>query len=180
MANQIQSCFERYEKKYMLTPAQLRVMLTGMKAHMVPDQYGKYTICNIYYDTPDWRLIRASLEKPVYKEKLRVRSYGVAAPDGKAFVEIKKKFDGVVYKRRITAPAPLVEPLLGPDQVLMEIKIPGTCPLWLSHLLDRAGARPVSFSKYGTCYQQHILPRIRAEQQNHQNNHHRQEEIRCA
>ena len=66
-------------------------------------------------------------------------------------------------------------PLLGPDQVLMEIKIPGTC-----HLLDRAGARPVSFSKYGTCYQQHILPRIRAEQQNHQNNHHRQEEIRCA
>lgn len=53
MANQIQSCFERYEKKYMLTPAQLRVMLTGMKAHMVPDQYGKYTICNIYYDTPD-------------------------------------------------------------------------------------------------------------------------------
>lgn len=253
MANQIQSCFERYEKKYMLTPAQLRVMLTGMKAHMVPDQYGKYTICNIYYDTPDWRLIRASLEKPVYKEKLRVRSYGVAAPDGKAFVEIKKKFDGVVYKRRITAPAPLVSPLLtgqlepdrfgqigreigwfqsfyhtqpkvfigydrtafagredpelritfdtglrwrdtaldlrlgdhgapllGPDQVLMEIKIPGTCPLWLSHLLDRAGARPVSFSKYGTCYQQHILPRIRAEQQNHQNNHHRQEEIRCA
>lgn len=113
MANQIQSCFERYEKKYMLTPAQLRVMLTGMKAHMVPDQYGKYTICNIYYDTPDWRLIRASLEKPVYKEKLRVRSYGVAAPEGKAFVEIKKKFDGVVYKRRITAPAPLVEPLLG-------------------------------------------------------------------
>lgn len=104
MANQIQSCFERYEKKYMLTPAQLRVMLTGMKAHMVPDQYGKYTICNIYYDTPDWRLIRASLEKPVYKEKLRVRSYGVAAPDGKVFVEIKKKFDGVVYKRRITAP----------------------------------------------------------------------------
>ena len=65
MANQIQSCFERYEKKYMLTPAQLRVMLTGMKAHMVPDQCGKYTICNIYYDTPDWRLIRASLEKPV-------------------------------------------------------------------------------------------------------------------
>lgn len=113
MANQIQSCFERYEKKYMLTPAQLRVMLTGMKAHMVPDQYGKYTICNIYYDTPDWRLIRASLEKPVYKEKLRVRSYGVAAPEGKVFVEIKKKFDGVVSKRRITAPAPLVEPLLG-------------------------------------------------------------------
>ena len=105
MANQIQSCFERYEKKYMLTPAQLRVMLTGMKAHMVPDQYGKYTICNIYYDTGDWRLIRKSLEKPVYKEKLRVRSYGVPTGDDKVFVELKKKYDGVVYKRRVAMTA---------------------------------------------------------------------------
>lgn len=41
------------------------------------DAYGAYTICNIYYDTGDWRLIRKSLEKTVYKEKLRIRSYGV-------------------------------------------------------------------------------------------------------
>ena len=107
MANQIQSCFERYEKKYMLTPAQLRVMLTGMKAHMVPDQYGKYTICNIYYDTPDWRLIRASLEKPVYKEKLRVRSYGRAGMEDTVFVELKKKYRSVVYKRRLSLPQDL-------------------------------------------------------------------------
>ena len=79
---------------------------------MKKDAYGAYTICNIYYDTPDWRLIRASLEKPVYKEKLRVRSYGVPGETDSVFVELKKKFDGVVYKRRVTAELPLVEPLL--------------------------------------------------------------------
>ena len=73
-----------------------------MTPYMKKDAYGEYTICNIYYDTDDYRLIRASLEKPVYKEKLRVRSYGVPQEDGKVFVELKKKFDGVVYKRRIT------------------------------------------------------------------------------
>lgn len=65
------------------------------------DAYGAYTICNIYYDTGDWRLIRKSLEKTVYKEKLRIRSYGVPTGDDKVFVELKKKYDGVVYKRRI-------------------------------------------------------------------------------
>ena len=90
MAN-VQSCFKRYEKKYRLTPAQQQFLLNGMREHMTADEYGAYTICSIYYDTPDWRLIRASLEKPVYKEKLRVRSYGVPADGGKVFVEVKKK-----------------------------------------------------------------------------------------
>ena len=80
MAAQIKTCFERYEKKYRLTAEQQRAILQGMAPYMKKDTYGAYTICNIYYDTPDWRLIRTSLEKPVYKEKLRVRSYGV--PDG--------------------------------------------------------------------------------------------------
>ena len=73
---------------------------------MKEDAFGSYTICNIYYDTPDWRLIRASLEKPAYKEKLRVRSYGVPTETDRVFVELKKKFDGVVYKRRITTEVP--------------------------------------------------------------------------
>lgn len=73
MANQIQSCFERYEKKYMLTPAQLRVMLTGMEGPYGPRPIRAFTICNIYYDTPDWRLIRAS-GKPYIR-----RSCGCAA-----------------------------------------------------------------------------------------------------
>ena len=104
MAN-IQSCFKRYEKKYCLTLAQQQAILQKMQPYMKKDAYGQYTICNLYYDTDDWRLIRTSLEKPLYKEKLRVRSYGTPAPDGDVFVEIKKKYDGVVYKRRITARA---------------------------------------------------------------------------
>ncbi len=103
--SEIQSCFKRYEKKYMLTPEQYRAMLRGMAFHMRPDEHPRYTIGNVYYDTADYDLIRASLEKPAYKEKLRVRSYGVPGDDGLAFVEIKKKFDGVVYKRRVTVTA---------------------------------------------------------------------------
>ena len=81
MSQPIQNCFERYEKKYFLTPAGQKALLQIIAPYIKMYFYGKYTICNLYYDTPDWRLIRASLEKPVYKEKLRVRSYGVPAPD---------------------------------------------------------------------------------------------------
>lgn len=98
----IQSCFKRYEKKYLLTREQYEAMRNGMTEYMIPDTYGNYSISNVYYDTPDYRLIRESLEKPVYKEKLRMRSYGVPSSRDAVFVEIKKKFDGVVYKRRIT------------------------------------------------------------------------------
>lgn len=103
--SEIQSCFKRYEKKYMLTQAQYAAMIRGMAFHMRPDEHPRYTIGNVYYDTPDYGLIRASLEKPIYKEKLRVRSYGVPGNEDAAFVEIKKKFDGVVYKRRVTVTA---------------------------------------------------------------------------
>ena len=215
----IQCCFERYEKKYCLTLSQQRFLLERMMPYMRKDEYGEYTICNIYYDTDDFRLIRASLEKPIYKEKLRVRSYGVPQADGRVFVELKKKFDGVVYKRRITTDIQNVEPFLSGElpsenfgqigreigyfqsfyqtvpkvfigydrlafagiddpqlritfdtnlrwrdtdvnlrlgdhgapialpcgDVLMEVKIPGACPLWLCHrpfdrALDRRGA----------------------------------------
>lgn len=85
--------------------AQQRFLLEGMAPYRKKDVYGAYTICNIYYDTGDWRLIRKSLEKPVYKEKLRVRSYGVPTGDDKVFVELKKKYDGVVYKRRVAMTA---------------------------------------------------------------------------
>ncbi len=231
MAAQIKNCFERYEKKYRLTAEQQRTILEGIQPHMKKDAYGAYTICNIYYDTDDWRLIRASLEKPVYKEKLRVRSYGVPEEDSRVFVELKKKYDGVVYKRRITTEAREAAPFLAgsvpnthgqigqeilwfqqhyrakprvfiaydrlafagindpelritfdtnlrwrdtaldlrlgdygapitdPGMILMEVKLPGVCPLWLSQLLSRAEVFPTSFSKYGYCYQHHILPK---------------------
>ena len=100
--SEIQSCFKRYEKKYLLTRAQYLAMLDGMAPYMTPDAHPRYSISNVYYDTENYDLIRASLEKPVYKEKLRMRSYGVPGSRDTVFVEIKKKFDGVVYKRRIT------------------------------------------------------------------------------
>lgn len=95
--------FKRYELKYLLSLEQYGRLKIIMREHMCADKYGESDILNIYYDTPDFLLIRRSLEKPFYKEKLRVRSYGVPAEDGKVFVEIKKKFDSVVYKRRVVA-----------------------------------------------------------------------------
>lgn len=112
MARAVQYCFERYEKKYFLTPLQKEIFLQHIAPYVQPDAYGRYTICNLYYDTPDWRLIRASIEKPIYKEKLRVRSYGVPAKDGRVFAELKKKFDGIVYKRRIEQRADTVAAFL--------------------------------------------------------------------
>lgn len=223
MANTVQYSFKRVEKKYFLTPEQYERFLIGTKTFIAPDAYGKSSILNIYYDTDDYRLIRASIDKPIYKEKLRVRSYGTPREDGKVFVEIKKKFDGVVYKRRATCPADALNRLLGPapapvgqiereiaafqqfwhtspkvfigydriayagreddalritfddnlrfrthdldlragdggtrffddNRILMEIKIPGACPLWLCRLLSELKIYPTSFSKYGSCY----------------------------
>lgn len=96
--------FQRYEKKYILTKAQYEQFIERVKYHIETDQYGESTICNLYYDTPSYDLIRTSIEKPVYKEKLRLRSYGIPKNTDKTFVEIKKKYDGVVYKRRIELP----------------------------------------------------------------------------
>ena len=98
-----QDTFKRYELKYMLNKEQKEGLLKAMDPHMAIDQYGRTTIMNIYYDTPEYLLIRRSLEKPIYKEKLRLRSYGAATSDGIVFVELKKKYDGIVYKRRTTA-----------------------------------------------------------------------------
>ena len=98
-----QDTFKRVEIKYLLSASQKREHMKTIKKHMILDQYGRTTIQNIYYDTPDWQLIRTSLEKPIYKEKLRLRSYGTADPGKTVFIEIKKKYDGVVYKRRTSA-----------------------------------------------------------------------------
>ncbi|MBQ3356210.1 MAG: polyphosphate polymerase domain-containing protein [Oscillospiraceae bacterium] len=227
--NQLQTCFKRYEKKYLLTRAQYLAVRLGMATYMTPDAHPHYTISNVYYDTEHYDLIRTSLERPVYKEKLRLRSYGVPAERDSVFVEIKKKYDGVVYKRRVTMPMqdaaswlsgvsdgsgsqisreiewflrlyrpePKVMiaydreawaaadggelritfdtglrardndvdlrfgdhglPLLPDDRILMEVKIPGAAPLWLTRLLSENRIFPTSFSKYGTYYKQFVL-----------------------
>lgn len=230
MGHHVQCSFKRYEKKYLLTPEQQTALLERMSGYIQPDIYGETTNCNIYYDTDNWELIRKSIEKPVYKEKLRIRSYGVPQTSDSVFVEIKKKYDDIVYKRRTEIPSECVEAYLAGNQafspnnqiareiewfqryhqakpkvyisydrvsfagredselrvtfdrnirfrdcaldlrkgdfgelmlpdsaVLMELKIPGTVPLWLVRLLSELKIRPTSFSKYGCYYQNYVL-----------------------
>lgn len=97
--------FKRYEKKYMLSPEQYRLLMRRLEDHIEPDEYFRSTVCSLYYDGGDYHLIRRSIDKPVYKEKLRLRSYGVPTAETPVFVELKKKFKGVVYKRRAVMPA---------------------------------------------------------------------------
>ncbi len=96
-----QSTFKRYEIKYLLTHQQKALVLQAKHSYMRLDAYGRTTIRNIYFDTDTFRLIRRSLEKPVYKEKLRIRSYQAVRSSDPVFVELKKKYKDVVYKRRL-------------------------------------------------------------------------------
>ncbi|MCR5676313.1 MAG: polyphosphate polymerase domain-containing protein [Lachnospiraceae bacterium] len=104
MNNGYQSTFQRIEIKYLLSDIQYRALRARLRDIAEVDAYGRTSILNIYYDTPDDTLIRRSLEKPVYKEKLRLRTYGTPSDRSPAFVEIKKKYNGVVYKRRVSLP----------------------------------------------------------------------------
>lgn len=97
-----QMVFKRYEIKYRLTDAQRERLERVMAGHMVPDEYGPSTVRNIYFDTPTYLLARRSAEHPDYKEKIRLRSYCPASDDTPVFLELKKKCDGIVYKRRCT------------------------------------------------------------------------------
>lgn len=224
MASQL--VFRRREIKYLLTQEQYDALLPILHQRMKPGKYGEYTICNLYFDTDDFSIIRASVEKPVYKEKLRVRSYGTPKRAGKCFVEIKKKFKGVVYKRRVELPVedaknwllhgvqpedygqihreidwflsfyrctPKVylaydrteltgaddpdlrvtfdrnirfrtddlkltsgdggKSISPPDLRIMEVKIPGAIPLWMSAAFDRLDIRKASYSKYAKAYE---------------------------
>lgn len=99
-----QTVFKRYELKYLLTQAQKERVLAAMAQYMQLDKYGRTTVRNLYYDTDTYLLIRRSIEKPAYKEKLRIRSYSRADEDSTVFVELKKKYKSVVYKRRIALP----------------------------------------------------------------------------
>ena len=99
-----QAYFKRYEIKFLLDSGQKQRLLQAMIPHMARDQYGRVTIRNLYYDTSHYQMIRRSLEKPVYKEKLRLRSYCRCEAGDTVFVEMKKKYKGIVYKRRLLLP----------------------------------------------------------------------------
>ena len=96
----IQKVFERTEKKYIITLSQRESLIDIISKYIQGDEYGESTVCSLYFDTDSYRLIRRSLEKPVYKEKLRLRCYSTPKPDSNVFLELKKKHKGVVYKRR--------------------------------------------------------------------------------
>lgn len=221
-----QATFKRYEIKYLLTQREKAAVLDAMEAYMKLDGYGRCTIRNIYFDTDSYRLIRRSLEKPAYKEKLRLRSYRAPKPEDPVFVELKKKYQSVVYKRRLSLPeeqarlsfqedrplpvdsqiadeieyfreyygdlSPKVflsyereayyaldgsdfrvtmdenllyrqedldlgaliygRPLLQKGCTLMELKVSGGLPLWMSHTLNDLRLYKSSFSKYGEAY----------------------------
>lgn len=92
--------FKRIEKKYLLSEPQQEALFNRIGAHLKPDEFGRSTVLSLYLDSPDHRIIRNSIEAADYKEKLRLRSYGTARADSAVFLELKKKFGGVVYKRR--------------------------------------------------------------------------------
>lgn len=221
---------QRYELKYLLDRTQTDYLRRKLEGHMQIDQYGLTSIASLYYDTPDARLIRASMDKPIFKEKLRLRSYGVATEKSNVYLELKRKYDGVVYKRRIASTIPQVErfftggeldggdgqiqreltffrdyygtliptclimyvrtaffepggdlrltidsdpryrtrdltltkpltgqPLLEEGKSILEVKVQGSMPLWLSSILNEGGIYKSSFSKYGEAYRQELL-----------------------
>ncbi len=219
----------RYEMKYLLDGRQADFLRRRLEGRMRVDEYGLSSIASLYYDTPDARLVRASLEKPVFKEKLRLRAYGLATEDSPVFLELKRKYDGVVYKRRVQTtcpeaarffagaalaggsgqirkeleyfrdrygtlrPACLVvydrtayfepggdlrltidekpryrtegltlteslsgEPLLDGGRSVLEIKVQGAMPLWLSAILSEGKIFKCSFSKYGEAFRREL------------------------
>ncbi len=238
------SVFKRYEIKFLITRGQMQEILNKMEGRLKRDEYGKSTILSLYYDTPDHLLIRRSMEHPVYKEKLRLRSYGIPGNDDKVYLELKKKYKKEVFKRRISLTAkeaaamnscgtggsfmmtiperfsgdcrktqiareiayaagcypdlrPMMllsyereawfgiddeslritfdrnilwrdfdldirsgiygKPIIPKDRVLMEIKVAGGFPLWLTEILSEQKTYKTSFSKYARAYEALML-----------------------
>ena len=101
MGDKTNYVFERMEKKYLLNEEKFNLFFQRIEPYMSIDKFGLHSICNIYYDTDTYDLIRNSIDKPKYKEKLRLRSYGIPNDNSKVFLEIKKKYNNTVFKRRI-------------------------------------------------------------------------------
>ena len=113
MAEKPIAVMKRYELKYIVSASQRAFLEERLAPHMKIDKYGITSIASLYYDTPDYRLIRLSVEKPPFKEKIRLRSYGLATESSPVFLELKRKYDGIVYKRRVQTTIPFVERFFG-------------------------------------------------------------------
>jgi len=106
---------KRYELKYLLSREQTEYLRKRLVGHMEVDKYGKTSIASLYYDTPSYQLIRTSVEKPPFKEKIRLRSYGIATEESPVYLELKRKAYGIVYKRRVETTIPLVHRFFAGD-----------------------------------------------------------------
>ena len=93
--------FRRVEKKYVINKNQYEILQKAMQDKMLEDEHGKSTIYNVYYDTEQYDLIKHSITKPIFKDKVRIRSYNAPTQNSKVYLEIKRKYDGIVSKRRI-------------------------------------------------------------------------------
>ena len=105
--------FAREEKKFLISEEIYEALKSSLGNRLVDDEYFRYRICSIYYDTEDFELFRISTDSPVYKEKLRVRSYGEPDENSRVFLEVKKKYDGIVYKRRISGKFSEIKKVIG-------------------------------------------------------------------
>lgn len=115
--------FQRKEKKYRLSPEKYNLFESIIKNHMNVDCFGTTTVCNLYYDTPNMRIIRASIEHPRYKEKLRLRTYGIPNESSDSFIELKKKYDGTVFKRRLCLPYKKAVDLLSGEMIACDNQV---------------------------------------------------------
>lgn len=138
--------FKRVEKKYMLTQEQYEYLTKAIAPYMAVDQYGETEIRNIYFDNSDDELIETSLEKPLYKEKLRLRSYGTPGSDSTVFFEIKKKYKGVVYKRRISMKLSEAYDYIRTGRLPEHLK--GNIPVEIDYMVRRYRLYPKAFISY--------------------------------
>jgi len=233
----MQNIFKRRERKYLITKEQGAALQRLITRYAEIDRQGEYLIQDLYYDTDNWDIICKAIEKPLFREKLRLRFYGQYNCECPVFLEIKRKFKGTVYKRRIAFPLSNLKncgvmdivsafdsqiareicyflqvnqvsekihiaykrtafigvedkglritfdrnivfhlcsfnnnyffyehnpdnyngcQILNDNQVLMEIKTEGAIPLWLTRALGENNIFPVSFSKFGVSYVNHI------------------------
>lgn len=148
------STFKRYEKKYLITGQQLDDILPTLLEYMELDPFcigGKeYRIYSIYYDTDNHDVIRQNSSKPVYKEKMRIRSYyDLKDPEDKIFMEIKKKSDGQGNKRRIKLKIREIEPFVN-DGILPETKdyLSAQVAKELAYYLKRNKVHPALYVQY--------------------------------
>ena len=142
-----QMIFKRSEIKYMIDEDIFRKLMEVMKKYMIADAYGRSTVCSLYFDTPDYLLIRRSLDHPMYKEKLRLRSYGVANESTKVFVEIKKKYDSIVYKRRIAMKESEAQRYLLHHEKVMSCQISDEIDYCMNHYEGLAPAVMLSYER---------------------------------